>query len=91
MKPLSPDTTREAQEVLFDLIRQAPVWKRLGMVADLNQTLRLLATADVRRCYPNATEEEVRRRLATRCLKREEIIAAYGWDPAIEGSSGSLC
>ena len=86
MKPLSLDTSTEAQEVLFDLIRQAPVWKRLQMVADLNQTLRLLATADVRRCYPDASQEEIRRRLAVRWLKREEIIAAYGWDPAIESS-----
>lgn len=90
MKPLSPDTSIEAQEVLFDLIRRAPVWKRLRMVADLNQTLRLLAMADVRRRYPDATQEEIHRRLAARLLKREEIIAAYGWDPAIEGSSGPL-
>jgi hypothetical protein len=80
----------EAQEVLFDLIRRAPVWKRLLMVADLNQTLRLLATADVRRRYPDATEEELHRRLAALWLTREEIIAAYGWDPAIEASSGPL-
>jgi hypothetical protein len=84
MKPLSSDTSLETQEVLFDLIRQAPVWKRLRMVADLNQTLRLLATADLRRLYPHATEEEILRRLAARWLKREEVIAAYGWDPAID-------
>lgn len=89
MKPLSPDTSPEAQEVLFDLIRRAPVWKRLWMVADLNQTLRLLATADLRRRYPHATEEEIHRRLAARWLKREEVIAAYGWDPAIESSLSS--
>lgn len=88
MKPLS-DKSLESQEVLFDLIRQAPVWKRLRMVADLNQTLRLLATADLRRCYPHATEEEIERRLAARWLKREEVIAAYGWDPAVESSVSS--
>jgi hypothetical protein len=86
MKSLLPDTSPEAQEVLFDLIRRAPVWKRLRMVADLNQTLRLLATADLRRCYPRASEDEIRRRLAARFLKREEVIAAYGRDPAIEDS-----
>lgn len=88
MKPLS-DKSLESQEVLFDLIRRAPVWKRLRMVADLNQTLRLLATADLRRCYPHATEEEIERRLAARWLKREEVIAAYGWDPAVESSVSS--
>lgn len=88
MKPLS-DKSLESQEVLFDLIRRAPVWKRLRMVADLNQTLRLLATADLRRCYPHATAEEIDRRLAARWLKREEVIAAYGWDPAVESSMSS--
>jgi hypothetical protein len=83
MKSLS-DTSLEAQDVLIDLIRRAPVWKRLRMVADLNQTLRLLSMADLRRCYPHATEEEIHRRLAARWLKREEVIAAYGWDPAID-------
>jgi histidinol-phosphate/aromatic aminotransferase/cobyric acid decarboxylase-like protein len=89
MKPLAPDMSIDAQEVLFDLIRQSPVWKRLQMVADLNQTLRLLALADLRRRYPHATEEDLRRRLAARLLKREEVIAAYGWDPAIESSMSS--
>ena len=83
MKSLS-DTSLEAEDVLFDLIRRAPVWKRLRMVADLNQTLRLLSMADLRRCYPLATDEEIHRRLAARWLKREEVMAAYGWDPAID-------
>lgn len=84
MKPLSRDTSPEAQEVWFDLLRRAPVWKRLRMVADLNETLRLLATADLQRRYPHATPEEIHRRLAARRLKREEVIAAYGWDPTSE-------
>jgi hypothetical protein len=90
MKPISPDTTPEAQEVLFSLLRQAPVWKRLRMVADLNQTLRLLVTADVRRRYPLASDSEIRWRLAARLLTREEVVAAYGWDPALEESKANL-
>lgn len=86
MKALSPDTSIDAQAVLFDLLRGAPVWKRLRMVADLNHTLRLLALADLRRRYPSATEQEIHRRLMARWLKREEIIAAYGWDPLLESS-----
>lgn len=84
------DTSSETQNILLDLIRQAPVWKRLRIVADLNQTLRLLATSDLRRLYPHASEEEIHLRLASRWLKREEVMAAYGWDPAnepIESSS----
>lgn len=55
------------------------------MVEDLNESLRALATADLRRCYPDATEDELKRRLAARLLGREEVIAAYGWDPGVEG------
>ena len=85
MKTVLPDTSTDAEEVLVTLLRKAPVWKRLKMVEELNDLLRALATADLRRCYPEATEKELRRRLAARLLKREEIIAAYGWDPEIEG------
>ena len=55
------------------------------MIEDLNETLRALAAADLRRCYPNAEEQELKRRLAARLLRREEVIAAYGWDPEVEG------
>ena len=54
------------------------------MVADLNQTLQLLAMSDLRRRYPLASEVEIHRRLAARLLKREEVIAVYGWDPALD-------
>jgi len=85
MKTVLPDTSADAEEVLVTLLRRAPVWKRLKMVGDLNHSLRALATADLRRCYPEATEKELKRRLAARLLNREEVIAAYGWDPEVEG------
>jgi hypothetical protein len=85
MKTLSSDTTPEAEAVLLELLRQAPVWKRLQMVDQMHETLRSLTLADLRRCYPTATEDEINRRLAARVLSRTDVIAAYGWDPAIEG------
>jgi hypothetical protein len=85
MKTLSRDTSPEAEAVLMELLRQAPVWKRLQMVDQMHETLRLLTIADLRRCYPNADENEIRRRLAARLLSRADVIGAYGWDPEIEG------
>lgn len=85
MKTVLPDTSAEAEEVLVTLLRRTPVWERLKMVGDLNQSLRALAKADLRRCYPEATEKELKRRLAARLLDREDVIAAYGWDPEVEG------
>lgn len=85
MNSLLSDTSTDAEEVLVTLLRTTPVWKRLKMVEDLNESLRALATADLRRCYPDANHEELKRRLAARLLGREEVIAAYGWDPEVEG------
>lgn len=84
MRTLSRDTSPEAEAVLLDLLRSAPVWKRLQMIDQMYETFRLLTVADLQRCYPHADEKEIRRRLATRVLSRSEIIAAYGWDPEVE-------
>lgn len=85
MKSLSSDTTPEAEAVLLELLRRAPVWKRLQMIDQMYEMLRLLTMADLRRCYPNADENELKRRLAARILSPEEVVAAYGWDPEPEG------
>jgi hypothetical protein len=85
MKPLSPDTTPEAQQMLFDLMRRTPAWKRLKLTCEIVQTTRKLMLADLRRRFPEAGEEELRRRFIARVLTREEALRAYGFDPAEEG------
>ena len=85
MKPLSPDTTPEAQQVLFELLRRTPAGKRLALTCELVQTLRMLLLADLRRRFPQAGEEEIRRRFIARVLTREEVMRAYGFDPVREG------
>jgi hypothetical protein len=79
------DTTREAEAVLLELLRKAPVWKRLEMIDQMHETLRRLSLADIRRTYPHADDVEIKRRLAARVLSRADVIAAYGWDPEVEG------
>lgn len=85
MQTLSSDTSPEAEAVLLELLRDAPVWKRLQMVDQMFEMLRLLTMADLRRCYPHADENELRHRLAARILSPEEVVAAYGWEPESEG------
>jgi hypothetical protein len=85
MKPLSPDTTPKAQQMHFELMRQLPGWQRLTLAFDLTQAMRRLVLADIRRRYPVAAEEEVRRRFISRVLPREDVIRAYGFDPRLEG------
>ena len=87
MKTLSEDTTPEAEAVLLSLLREAPVWKRLQMIDQMYETLRLLVLADLRRNYPDAGDDELKRRLIARSLSRKDVMAAYGWDPKLEGYS----
>jgi hypothetical protein len=84
MKPLSPDTSPEAQQVQFELLRRTPVWKRLALTCELIQASRKLMISDLRRRYPQAGEAELRRKLITRLLTRDEVIRAYGFDPEEE-------
>lgn len=84
MKPLSPDTSPEAQQVQFELLRRTPVWKRLVLTCELIQASRKLMLSDLRRRYPQASEDELRRRFIARLLTREEVIRAYGFDPEEE-------
>ncbi len=81
MKPLSSDTAPEAQQALFELMRRTPVWKRLTLTCELIQATRLLMLADLRRRFPQASEEELRRRLIANLLPRDEVIRVYGFDP----------
>jgi hypothetical protein len=85
MKPLSPDTTLETQRVQFELMRGLPGWKRLSLAFELTQATRLLVLADIRARYPEACDEELRKRFIARVLSREDVIRAYGFDPKVEG------
>lgn len=82
--PLS-DTDEEAERVFVWLVSDAPVWKRIATTSNLSRMCRLLALADLRRLYPAAGEDELRKRVAARLLPREDVIRAYGWDPEEHG------
>ena len=85
MQPLSSDTSPEAQGLLFELLRSAPPGKKLRLTFDLIQMLRELVLSDLRRRFPQASEDELRCRLVARLLPREDVIRAYGFDPKASG------
>jgi hypothetical protein len=58
------DTRPEAEAVLIELLRQAPPWRKIRMMEQLNQQMQALSLAGVRARHPQADEAEVRRRLA---------------------------
>lgn len=85
MKPLSRDTSPEAHELIYVLLRNAPAGRKIALTFDLIQTTRLLVLAGLRRRFPHASDEELKRRLIAKLLAREDVIDAFGFDPNAEG------
>ena len=75
---LFSDTRPEAEAVLIGMLRQAPPWRKLRMVDQLNQTVRTLALSGLRQRYPEATPQELRRRLADLLLGPDLAAQVYG-------------
>ena len=82
---LFADTRPEAEAVLIELLRQAPAWRKMQMVDQLNQTVRLLALSGLRTRYPTATPQTLRR-LADLLLGPDLAARVYGPLPALEGA-----
>ena len=85
MTPLSPDTTREAQQRQYELMRRLSPSQRLSLAFALTDTMRKLVLADLHHRYPQADKAEIRRRFIARVLAREDVIRAFGFDPKAEG------
>ncbi|HXG65656.1 MAG TPA: hypothetical protein VNO70_11155 [Blastocatellia bacterium] len=84
-EPLLSDTEPEAERVMIELLRAMPDWKKFQQVIELTKTSRAMAMAGLRSRYPQASEEELHKRLAALVFDRETVIRVYGWDPEIEG------
>ena len=65
------DTSPEAEEVLLELLRDAPPWRKLELVCDLNRALRQLVLSELAQCYPDKSESELRVLLAERLYGTE--------------------
>ena len=72
------DTHRDAERVQIELMRQAPPWRKLYLLGQLNQTVKQMALSGLRRRHPQATEDELRRRLADLLLGVELAARVYG-------------
>jgi hypothetical protein len=78
MSTLFPDTSPEAEQVLIELLRQAPAWKKIEMLGQLNQMAKTLAMTGLKQRHPKASPEELRRRLADLLLGSELAEKVYG-------------
>jgi hypothetical protein len=78
-------TTPEAERVLIELARTMPDAKKIDQVFDLIETVRRFGMIGLRSRHPEASEEELKKRMAALVFDRETVVEVYGWDPKIEG------
>ncbi len=78
MNTLFSDTHPEMETLQLELLRGAPAWKKLAMLAQLNESGRMLALSGLRQRYPEADQAELRRRLAGLLLGEELATKIYG-------------
>lgn len=71
MTALYPDTHPKMEALQIQLWRQASPTQKMNMVAQLNAAARTLALTGLRIQYPQASEAELRRKLATLLLGEE--------------------
>ena len=78
MTVLSSDTHPKMEALQIKLWRQASPTRKMNMLAQLNASARLLALTGLRSQYPDASETELRFRLAVLLLGEELAHKVYG-------------
>ena len=79
------DTSKGSEQAYLKLLREAPLWRKAAMVNSLTRACQELAVAGIRLRHPNASEREMRMRLAALWIDQELMIRVFGWDPQSEG------
>ena len=77
-RQMNSDTSPEIERMLFAYWRDAPAAEKWQRMVELNHRARVLALAGLRRRHPDASEEEIRRRLADLLLGPELAARVYG-------------
>lgn len=81
MTVLFSDTHPKMEALQIALWRTVSPTRKMEMLAELNQSARLLALTGLRSQYPQAGEGELRRRLAGLLLGEEIACKVYGEMP----------
>lgn len=84
MSALFSDTHPKVEALQIQLWRQASPTRKMQMLAQLNTSVRLLALAGLRSRFPNASEAELRFKLAGLLLGEDLARKVYGESPNAE-------
>ena len=72
------DTHPQIEAYQIELLRQAPPWRKAQMVGQMYATVKQLAYQGLRQRHPDASEDELRRRLAGILLGEALATKVYG-------------
>lgn len=78
MTQLYPDTHPKMEALQLQLLRQASPTRKMNMLAQLNKSARMLALTGLHSQYPQASEAELRFKLASLLLGEETAQKVYG-------------
>ena len=78
MSALFPDTHPQMEALQIKLLRGAPAWRKMEILAQLNAAGRLLALSGLRQRHPHHSEGQLRRLLADLLLGEEIAHSVYG-------------
>lgn len=81
MSTLFPDTRPQVEDLLVHMLRATPSWRKLEMVDQLNQSVKLMALTGLKSRYPDESETQLRRRWADLALGEELARKVYGPRP----------
>ena len=82
MTTLSADTGPKVEGIQIESLRRMPAWRKIQMMAQLNETVRTLALSGLRQRHPGVSDGELRRLLADLILG--ETLAAQVYGPNTE-------
>ena len=72
------DTHPQMEHLQIELLRQAPPWRKAHMLGQMYETMKQLALIGLRQRHPEASEEELHRRLADIILGADLAARVYG-------------
>jgi len=85
MRAQSVDTPLEIERIQLRRLRELGPRGRLAVALELNSALDRVALAGIRARHGVLPPEEERLRLFALRLGRDEMRAAFGWDPSRHG------
>lgn len=82
---LTADTSRAAEEHLFEHYRRLEPWEKVRIMCELGALVEAAARRGIRERHVGATEREVRLRLAALRHGADLVRRVWDWDPDVEG------